>query len=249
MSQKSLTVIIPVYNEEQIITSALDRCIDALKRDFDDYELILIDDGSRDNSISILQEYERKHPKIKVIQNYVNLNQGVSIQRGLAIATKDYVVHNGIDLPLNPYEMKDLIEYMDDADLLILQRQVYSGATLWRKITSKGNIFIRKILFFRLSRGVRDMNFTQIYRREIISQILPLAKSPAFTTPEMFFRAKCNKMKIKTKWVTFEARPVGKGALGKLHDILWSVYDMIRFRYLLLLGIKKHGKPQTKYNF
>jgi len=249
MGQSSVSLIIPVYNEEKLIAAALTKCLDALKKDFSDFEIILIDDGSRDNSIQILKEFETKFPEIKVFQNYINLNQGISVQRGYAVATKDYILHNGIDLPLNPGSIKELIDCMGDAHVLVVQREIYSGATLWRRITSKCNIAIRKLLFIRLSKGIRDMNYTQIYRKDIVKMVLPLAKSPAFTTPEMVFRARYAKLKVITKYIAFEARTMGKGSLGKLHDILWSVYDMIRFRYLLSLGIKKHGKQTTQYNF
>lgn len=232
-TSKSLSLIIPVYNEEKLIGPSLDHCISALNDSFENYEIILIDDGSKDNSFMILNNFQQKFHQIKVIQNNINLNQGISVQRGYSIAKNQYAVHNGIDLPLNPVVLKGLVDSMDDIDVLILERKVYQGASLWRRITSKGNILMRRILFPVLTRGVHDMNFTQIYRKEIIPIVMPLAKSPAFTTPEMIFRAKLSNLKVKTIEIDFGARTVGKGSLGKLHDILWSFYDMVRFRFIM----------------
>ena len=241
-SKKSLSLIIPIYNEEKIVLNALNDCLKALSDDFDDYELIIVNDGSKDKTESILNEYFSSHSRVKLLPNHVNLNQGISVQRAMSIASKSYVIHNGIDLPLKPSEIRTYLDNIEDYDLVVLERRVYSGASNWRLITSNVNILIRKILFPQLTYGFKDMNFTQIYKREIVKAVLPLAKSPAFTTPEMIMRAKIHKFKIKVVDACFEERTVGSGSLGKLHDILWTIYDMIRFRYLLWIGIEKNGR-------
>jgi glycosyltransferase involved in cell wall biosynthesis len=241
-STTSISVIIPIYNEEKLVKTAIEDCLAKLEEDFEDFELVIIDDGSRDLTATILNENFSNHPHLVFIPNYINLNQGASVQRGLSIASKDYTVHNGIDLPLNIKELRSLLDDIKDADALILQRKQYSGATNWRLLTSNINILIRTMLFPILSRGVKDMNFTQIYRRAILPQIMPLAKSPAFTTPEMILRAKSLGLKVETRDIQFHARTHGAGSLGKLHDILWTMYDMFRFRYLLWIGLQVHGK-------
>lgn len=243
--KKSISVILPVYNEEKIVEQAIFKTYTALENDFEVFELILVDDGSKDKSYEVMIELQKKYPDIKVIQNLVNLNQGISIQRGFAIAKYDYVLHNGIDLPLQPGELKRLIEEIGDTDLLVLERNIYSGATPWRKFVSKINIGLRGTLFPQLSKDITDMNFVQIYKQDIIKSVLPLAKSPAFTTPEMIFRARYKGYKVATKHIDFEARSEGKGSLGRLHDILWSTYDMFRFRFLLWIGLEKHDKRKV----
>jgi undecaprenyl-phosphate 4-deoxy-4-formamido-L-arabinose transferase len=139
-------------------------------------------------------------------------------------------VHNAVDLPLAPGDIAGLVRGMNGCDLLILQRSTYAGYMKWRIVTSLINRLLLKILFPRAVKGMVDLNFTQIYRTEIIPRIIPLAKSPAFTTPEMIIRAKYLKLNVKTALVDYKPRLTGKGAFGKPHDILWSLYDMLRFR-------------------
>jgi glycosyltransferase involved in cell wall biosynthesis len=241
---KGVSVVLPVYNEEQILSRAVRKVYEVLERDFSEFEIILIDDGCRDGSYNIMVDLQMEFANIKVLQNLVNLNQGVSIQRGFTVAKYEYVLHNGIDLPLKPEDIKQVILDMGDNDLYVLERNIYAGATLWRKIVSKINIGLRKILFPVLSKKITDMNFVQVYKQNIIKSVLPLAKSPAFTTPEMIFRARHNEYKVASRYIDFEERLVGKGSLGKLHDILWSTYDMFRFRFLLWIGLAKHGKTK-----
>lgn len=241
-SKKSLSLIIPIYNEEVLVYDAIKECLTKLEQNFEDFELIIVDDGSKDNTSKIIQENFSNNPHIVFCQNYVNLNQGISIQRALIIASKDYISHNGIDLPLNVNDLKDTLDQCDDFDIIVFQRVQYTGATKWRKLTSNINITLRKILFPKLSSGIDDMNFTQVYPKKIIHQIMPLAKSPAFTTPEIIMRAKLLGCKMHLKELVFHARQHGRGSLGKLHDILWTIYDMVRFRILIWVGINKHGR-------
>ena len=243
-SKSSISLILPAYNEADAVIKTLKLCVDTLEKDFEDYEIIVVDDGSKDKTLKLLLDFEKKYKRIKVLQNYINLNQGISIQRAMTQCSKDYVLHNGIDLPLQPVEIKNLVKLIEGHDLLILERKGYSGATNWRKFVSKCNKVLRKILFPVLSRGIKDMNFVQLYNRKIIAKIMPLAKSPAFTTPEMIFRARYHKLNIITKAVKFQAREIGTGSLGKTHDILWSMYDMFRFRYLMWIGLGIHGKTK-----
>lgn len=85
----TISVIVPVYNAEKYLS----RCVDSiLKQTFSDFEIILVDDGSPDNSGKICDEYALKDKRVKVTHQE---NQGVSAarQKGLDIATGEYVIH------------------------------------------------------------------------------------------------------------------------------------------------------------
>lgn len=227
----SISLILAVYNEINIIEKAVKYCNEVLSRDFEDFEIILVDDGSVDGTGDVMEEFVKGNSRIRVVHNNINLNLGISILRALALSTKDYVVYNAVDLPLDPKDITWLIEkYIIDCDVLVLERKIYSGATLWRKIASKVNRAFIRILFPIASRGIKDMNFTQFFRREVIKNIMPLARSPAFTPPEMILRARYKGLRVKSVLVDYWPRTLGKGAFGKPHDILWSLYDMFRFR-------------------
>ena len=246
MSKKcdiSISLILPVYNEEEILKDCIDKCLRVLNQDFKEFEIIIVDDGSRDSSLSIAMDIAATDSRILVVPNLVNLNQGVSIQRGFTVAKMDVLLHNGIDLPFNPEDTRILVEsHLREVDVLVLERNEYSGATRWRKFVSAVNTLIRRALFPSLSKGLRDVNYIQFYSRNILKDILPLAKSPAFTTPEMIFRARFFGYRVRNIPYDFHARPVGDGSLGKLHDITWSFYDMLRFRFLAWIGLKTHGR-------
>jgi len=229
----SISLILPVYKEKMNLLQAVNRCVDALERDFDTYEIILVDDGNTDDTGRLMDDLAKKNPNISVIHNIINLNVGISIQKALVLSKMENIVHNAVDLPLAPEEIKTILLLHNDFDMLVLERKKHAGYTLWRFFTSFSNRFLIKLFFPLLSRNIGDFNFTQIFKKKNISSIMPLAKSPTFTTPEMILRAKLLGHKVKTHKTNYYARTDGKGAFGKPHDILWALYEILRFRFYL----------------
>lgn len=232
-SDRRVSVILAGYNEKKIIEKSMQEIVRSLDNYFTCWELLLIDDGSRDSTGRLMQDFAQNYPNVRVMENGVNLNFGISVLRGLAAARYDYIVYNACDLPLTPQDMAEAVIHMKEStDVLVLQRKTYRAA-MWRKMTSLGNRILIKLLFPCLSRGTPDLNYTQIYRRRVIRQIMPLARSPIFVWPELVFRAKLKNMTVENKKVKFVVKNVRGGAFGRPHDIIWGIYDMLRFRIRL----------------
>ena len=83
-----VSIIVPVYNEEKYLSTCLESLV---KQTLDDIEIITIDDNSTDNSLNILLDYAWKYPNIKVYHNEKNIGQGASRNRGLSLATGEYI--------------------------------------------------------------------------------------------------------------------------------------------------------------
>src|SRR4051794_29018143 len=82
-----ISIIVPVYNTQRYLS----RCIDSiLKQSYKDLEIILIDDGSTDNSLSVCQEYASRDKRIKVLQKG-NGGQGTARNMGLDICKGEYI--------------------------------------------------------------------------------------------------------------------------------------------------------------
>lgn len=228
----SLSLVIPVYNESALLDEGIVRCISSLETNFSDHELIMIDDGCCTEDSLKIEKYATQNPNVKMIRNDFNRNIGISIQRGFENAGKDIIVYNAIDLPLNPDDIPALVKELGESDLLVLQRKEYSGATGWRKFTSRINYYMIKTLFPLAGKDIKDFNYTFIFKRSVWPLIRPISDSPAFTQPEIILRAKYLRLHVKTIDVDYHPRKKGKGSLGKPRDILWSICDMLRFRLM-----------------
>ena len=238
----SVSFVLFVHNEADLLVAAVERCLRALERAFADFELILIDDGSSDTTGEVMDALGERDERIVVLHNLVNLHIGISIQRGLVAARKDFVVYDGVDLPLAPEDVGDLVARMDDCDLLVLDRTSFAGYTRWRWFTSQMNRLLLR-LFFRCPYA--DMNYTQVFRRSIVSKILPIGRSPGFTAPEMILRARRLGLRVASTPVAYHARPVRTGSLGRPHDLLWPLYELLRFRFTVWKTLRPVGAEQT----
>lgn len=233
-SQRSVSVVLAGYNEENNIDRSMELLYNSLETHFEKFELILIDDASADNTLAKMTYFAKKHIHVRVMPNYTNLNFGSSVLRGLMASKNDFVIYNACDLPLSPDDMiKQIINMSDSIDVLVLERSEYK-TTRWRGITSNVNKLLLKILFPKLTKGTPVLNFVQIYKKNVLKKIAPLARSPIFVWPELVFRAKLGGFIVKNVQVKYNAgTSVRKGAFGHPHDIIWGIYDMLRFRIRL----------------
>lgn len=225
-----ISVVMPVYNEKLLINSAITETVAALNKDFERFELVIVDDGSTDNTYELILNNANKNNNIVVIRHNTNENLGQSLYDGFLKANGEYVIFNSADLPLMPDDIKKLLEQQLPFDLLNIERIKYSGASIWRRSISFCNKVLLHMFFPISTKDFRDMNFTIILRKQILRDILPKAKSPGFFMPEMILRAKNKKLNIKNIQINYQPRYKGNSHFGKMKDIIWSLCDMILFR-------------------
>lgn len=128
MDNIKLTVIIPVYNQEELVVRALDS-IPAR----DDIEVIVIDDGSTDDTWSVLQEYHKRTSLTNFILLYNQENKGVAytVNKGYDTANGEYVVLLGSDDYFITDEFIKALNYLDGTDLVYFNLRVNNG-DIWR---------------------------------------------------------------------------------------------------------------------
>ena len=128
----SLSVVMPGLNEEVSIEGAVERVVAALEHSVDEFEIIVINDGSTDRMGEIADRLARADPRIRVVHNERNLNYGVSLARGIATARCEWIVHEGMDLTLAPEDFESFIARFADADVVVARRLVRSAHSRWR---------------------------------------------------------------------------------------------------------------------
>ena len=94
-----VSLIIPAYNEEKRIEKTLNVFYEYMKKTFEDFEIIVVDDGSKDKTFSILTEYEKSMPKLRALTYETNRGKGGAVKFGVENANGDYIFFTDADMP------------------------------------------------------------------------------------------------------------------------------------------------------
>jgi glycosyltransferase involved in cell wall biosynthesis len=119
-----LSVVIPIYNEEESIPPLLERLRGALKRLGLIYEIIAVDDGSRDNGAAVLKRYAAEIPELKIVRLRRNSGQTAAIMAGLERATGEVIITIDGDLQNDPDDIAKLVAKLNEG---------YDVVSGWRK--------------------------------------------------------------------------------------------------------------------
>ncbi|MDD5431388.1 MAG: glycosyltransferase [Candidatus Omnitrophica bacterium] len=120
--KNKISIIMPAFNEEGHIAASVEETVKTFNEFGCSWELIVIDDGSTDNTFEILEELSRKYPKhIIARKNPYNIGKGRAIKKALHYLSGDYVVFLDADMDLHPLQVQTLFDIMrlDNADIVI----------------------------------------------------------------------------------------------------------------------------------
>jgi len=161
--------VIPVYNEEARVREALKRVI---QQPFVK-EILVIDDGSTDNSLSIISEIQ--DPRLRVLQAPVNRGKGAALRWGFSEATAPFVAVHDADLEYDPAEIERLLVPLRDGRADVVYGSRFMGADEHRVLYywhSVGNKFLTTLSNMVTNLNLTDMETgTKVFRRDVIQSI------------------------------------------------------------------------------
>ena len=136
---KKISVVIPVYNEEQVINECIKRITQVLEK-LDEYEneIIIIDDGSRDNTLSLLEEMAENNSGIKILSFSRNFGHQAAVTAGLKHVTGDAILIIDADLQDPPELLPQMIELWEAGnDVIYGKRKARKGESHFKLMTAK----------------------------------------------------------------------------------------------------------------
>jgi len=144
-STPKLSVVIPVYNEEAVLPTLFSRLYPALDALAIAYEVVFVNDGSKDRSVALLREqFQRRPHHTRVVLFHANFGQHSAVMAGLAYARGDYVVTLDADLQNPPEEIGKLVDKLDQGYDYVGTIRQQRQDTWWRRWLSKGMNRIRE---------------------------------------------------------------------------------------------------------
>jgi len=179
MSEIQLSLVIPVFNEEDCLVELIDRCVDVCEASQRNYEIVLVDDGSRDKSRTILRSKSAQYPG-NVIAVLLNRNYGQhpAVLAGLAQARGEIIVTLDADLQNPPEEIPKLLAKIDNGCDVVGSVRINRADSWFRRLPSRLiNAVVRK------ATGVYMHDYgcmLRAYSRRVVDAILSCSERSTF---------------------------------------------------------------------
>jgi glycosyltransferase involved in cell wall biosynthesis len=218
-----LSVVMPVYNEEEALPDVLDEAVMALRDAEIRAEILLVDDASKDRSLAILQDYERHHPSlIRVLRHEINRGIVGACQTLYDNARGRYVFIIGSDGQWKTAEALRMMALRDRFDLIVGRRQQKQYD--WRRKVVSGAFNLLPRLLFGVN--THDAGSIKLFRRDILD-IRTISRGP-FREAERIIRASDAGLRVGVIDVEHFSRHGGVAGGAKVSLIKQSIGDLFR---------------------
>ena len=222
---KALSIIVPLFNEEENVIPLIESIFKVLSVDPDFLELILIDDGSQDRTVSLVLALAHGEPRIRLIKHECNRGLGAAIRTGVAAAEGDVILYTDADLPFDFALIPKLLEMASDNSVIIGCR-VNRGEGLRRWVLTKGyNLICR----FALGLRVQDINFAckLIPRRALHG--MRLGSEGSFIDAELLVECRRQGFDIREFPLVYYPRTRGLSTLSRPRVIAGILSEMVKY--------------------
>ncbi len=222
-----ISVVIPIYNEEENVTLLYDELTEVMKSMDCSYEILFVDDGSTDTTLSLLQSIQAADPSIVVVKFRRNFGQTAAMSAGFDYSSGEVIITMDGDLQNDPRDIPRFIEKIEEGfDVVTGWRHDRKDAFLNRRLPS---IIANKIISWTTGVALHDYGCTlKAFRREVIKNIRLYGEMHRFI-PAIASGMGISFTEIK---VNHRARQFGTSKYG-ISRTIRVVLDLITVKFLL----------------
>lgn len=226
MKKYPITIFFPCYNEEQNVERVAREALTVAREISEDFEIIIVNDGSRDRTGEIADRLARENPEIRVIHHGANQGYGSALQSGFKNATKELVFYTDGDGQFKLEEIARLLPLIEKYDIV-------SGCRINRRdsFMRKANAFMWGTLvnaLFKFKISDVDSAF-KLYRRKIFDEITLESKGALIDT-EVLAKARARGYTITEVGVSHYPRLAGEQTGARLSVILRAFKELFKLK-------------------
>lgn len=230
MERKYLSIVIPAYNEVKRIGKTIDKILHYVNNQKYPYEIIIIDDGSVDETAGVVMKFIKNNEHIKLLNNKTNTGKGYCIKKGILEANGKYVLFTDADLSTPVEEVEKLLSQLEKGyDIAIGSRSLAGSNIILRQPLYRelmGKVFNKFVRIFAVKEFVDTQCGFKLFRRDAARIIFKEQRLNGFAFDvEILYLARKNGFKIKEvpiKWINSPDSKVSpiSSSIGMFFDLL-----------------------------
>jgi len=232
----NLSIFFPAYNEEDNIALMVKDALKIAPQVSEDFEIIVIDDGSSDRTAQVVREIAKEFPQVRLVSHDKNRGYGAALKTGMDSATKDYIFYCDSDNQFDLSELPRLVDLIDEADLVIGYR--LNRQDPWMRIVMARVYNLLVSIIFGLRVKDVDCGF-KLFRRRILDQLpLTLRSKGYLLETALLVRSQKAGLRIKEVGVRHRHRARGSTSfeIGGRSKIFTLVKPRVIWDTLVELG-------------
>lgn len=237
---RDLSIVLPAYNEEANIEPVVRETAAHLDRLGLDYEIVVVNDGSRDGTKGVLERLQAEMPRLRPQHHAENRGYGAALRTGFEAAAKTYVFYMDGDGQFHIDDLDRLLPLASD-DCIVTGYRIERRDPFMRRLNAKlfGGFLVRVLLGVR----VRDLNCAfKLIPKKVLNAIT-LESTGALINAELYGRAIRRGFGIREVGVHHYPREAGVQTGAHLRVILRAFYDLFRLRQKIVAG---NGRSKTE---
>lgn len=223
---ESLSVVIPAYNEEGNLLKLVNETFEDAKKIVEDFEIIIVDDGSLDKTADVADLLARTYRNVKVIHHKENKGLALSWRDGIEACQNDIILYIEGDGQQPFRDQIDLLNKIKHADVVLGVRSERFDYTPFRKALASGYLFL---IWFLFNLKYKDVGWSQCYRRIIFDKVKMKSVTPFFDT-EIIIKAQKFGFKVVEARSFYRPRQRGKTSLGNLKTAYKMFKEMLKMK-------------------
>lgn len=241
---RSISLVFPAYNEEENIARLVEQAKASASALFDDFEIIVVNDGSHDRTGEIIDELSQHEPTLLPIHHEVNKGYGATLRTGFDAASKDLLFFSDSDLQFDLTEIRHLMEWIGDHDIVAGYRADRADPVIRRFNAWGWNMLVRMFLGLK----IKDIDCAfKLFRRCVFDDIR-LESVGAMINTEILAMANWQEMRLKEIPVNHYPRTAGEQTGANIRVILKAIYELAMMRGRLRRAINSHASSLTPIN-
>lgn len=219
---RELSIFFVFWNEEKNIEDVVTRAIPIAEKYAQKWEMLLIDDGSSDDTKLLAQKLVNTNKQVRLISHMPNRGYGAALKEGFMNAKYDIVVFNDGDRQFDFSEVNKFLDKISDVDIVIGYRKIRVDHPFRHVLMNLLKIW--DFIFFHFYYRDIDCGF-KMFKRDALRKIMPLQSEGAMITTEILAKAKKTNLKIAEVEVNHFPRQFGNQSGGNPRVILRAVKE------------------------